>query len=282
MKTIFSIIVLFFLYTPFISSAELELNITVSKTIYLTAEPIEVGINLKNNTNQTIKTKIPHPGISTLELNIISDKGNLVPFTGYIACGGENVLELQPNEEYYQLFVLDELYGNAYSSELPNRSIEPGNYSIQAVFKAGGFNISSNMVAIEIVPPSGSELNVYNKFLQVTNNLNYRNKQDVLTACNNFLSLVQRNPSSVYSPVILVQLSALYKISLHDAVRSTQIQKKMLEEYPGSGKCKHYITSILDGISLISDKIDYLQRVKTRSEGSLMEKIYNDKISEIK
>ncbi len=281
MKILFSTIILCFFCTQFVSAADLELNIAVSKNIFLTAEPIEVGVTLKNSSNQIIMTKYPHPSVQTLRLDIIDDAGNIVPYNGYYASGEKISLELQPNEEFYQLLVLDELFGTGYSTELYNMSIDPGNYSIQAFFTDGVFNIASDTISIEVVPPSGKELDVYTEFLRISNSNNNTNQQNILDVCNKYLMLVEHNPSSVYSPTILVQLSALYYVVLKDKHKAEKILKKLLQEYPGSGKCRNHITTILDSIPSKSGKIDFLQKVKTQSKGSLMEKIYNKKLAEI-
>lgn len=269
-----------------ILAQKLEFNIVTAKNLFLFGETIDVGITLKNNGKLPIQISNPHPTLSTLKLEIVNDKRDTIAYTGLIGCSvikeGDkesfNKIELRPDQDFYLLLPLDEFYGLGCAKNLSSRCINVGDYTVQAVFYNDKLTILSNKINIKVENPTGSELELFNSFIRITDSLDFSDKRIIRESCSAYIALTEENPNSVYIPSILVKTSSIFNIRLDDYDKAKQIYRKILEEYSYSSKGIHYLDTLLNSISEKSEKLAYLEKLKQSSKGSLMERIFEEKI----
>lgn len=268
---------------------ELELSIVTSKNLFLFGETIDIGVTLRNIGKLPIKILHIHPSSNTLELKIVSEKKDTIPYSGLIGCAivneddkeSFNKIELKPKQDFYLLLPLDEFYGVSCAKNLSSNCINVGEYTIQAFFYDDSLKIRSNKVNIKVEYPSGGELELYSSFIKITDNLDFSDKQKIRESCNAYIKLAEENPNSVYIPSILVKTSSLFNIRLNDYDEAKLIYKKILEEHSYSSKGIHYLDALLNLMSDKLEKLAYLEMLKQRSEGSLMERIFEEKIKAV-
>lgn len=260
---------------------QLELKIITSKTEFILAEPIEIGIILKNIGEDIFKGIQPHLVLGSLSIEIRDYSGVVIPYTGLISPSTAVDFELKPQEEEYILVSSDENFGNQLCKNMSTRYIKVDDYTLQAFYTSFDTQLKSNIISIKIENPTNQELNVYNRFNDITNNIDFSTNEKIVESIMAYKVLVEENPNSVYAPIILVKISSLYLIRLGDKLEAMRIRKSLLEDYPNSAKGQHLLDPVLKEFVNDIERENFLISLKINSKNSLMEKIITDKLEKL-
>jgi len=185
-------------------------------------------------------------------------------------------VNLGPKDTTYWTADLINVYGQAYKSNPLFLFLPVGKYSLEIIFAPPDMEPQKQKLEFKIQDPISDESFVYNSFMEVVSR-----KYTVAEEVNTIESLFKKYPNSVYMPFLLMVLDASYGIGLKNEQKAFEIQKKIIEDYPSSTIALSFLNNILKKAPTSSKRIEFLSGLKKKSKGSLMEKIYEQKIKEI-
>ena len=271
-------VMLFLMISLKLNGQQLELKIMTTKTEFILAEPIEIGIVLQNIGKELFRGIRPSLVLGSLKIEIRDIYGIAVPYTGFYGTSMFNDFELKSQDEEYILVSSDENFGYEICKSMSTRFIENGEYTIQAFYLNSDVPLKSNIISIKVNNPTDQELFVYNKFIEITDKIDYSTKEKIAESIADYKVLVEENSNSVYAPLIWFRISTLYLIELENKMEAMRIRRRILEDYPNSAKGQCLIDPVLNEIGDNSEKVKFLQYLKEKSKNSLMEKIITKKL----
>jgi len=277
-KTILIIVINILL--QFIVSAQpgISISVVTDKDTFLTLETIYIGASFKNNGGKVIK--IEYPGIFfNTGIKIFNEAGENVEMLQVtitsVPFEKEVCLELQPDEEYFLVHNISDYIVDSLQWVGIGR-LTPGAYTIELSYHLDN-HIIKQKKKIFVSTPYFSEKIVYEKFLEI---LNRRiNRVDLPPA--SIISaeeLLTKYPNSVYSPFISVWCDIMSSF----VNKTDKFANILLDTYPWSIYCRGYIIRQLKNLSMESEKIDILNKLKNKSEGKLMSRYYQKLINEVR
>ena len=152
-----------------VQAQSLKLEISLSKRVYLEAEPIWLDLTLTNISQDTARTwGLCLPCLQEFKVMVKDEKGDTLEYTGlhYEIIRGPGWL-MEPGENYYNCLDLSEHYGHSPEPLFPmviftfTKSIKPGKYTATAKYRIRSHTIRSNEVKFEVKPPTGEEKAAY-------------------------------------------------------------------------------------------------------------------------
>lgn len=187
-----------------------------------------------------------------------------------------------PSEEDYYVYLLNDYFGKDFPGWMFSKQYNPSTYTIKAEFFSNNKNYDqiSDQVTFKVVAPQGDELVVYNRFIEILEQ-EYQNNLNQKQTANAFRALYEAYPNSVYSPFILIYLKSMYHITLAERNNTIWAAKELVEKHSSSVNAIYQLNWLLDQMKSESEKIEYAKTIKTKSKGTIMEKMYEQRIVEI-
>lgn len=278
-KILFLCLVLVF---PLIPQSKFKLLVTTDKQTYVMGEPVHVGISLIN----TGKNSVYAESLGKTELKLIDKNGNEVKRGGVAhVYWGPFKNHLEPDEGDYQVFLLNQHFGtNDFPGLIVEMYYEPGIYTVEAEFyPINSLDKIKANVSFEVRDVTGDELLVFNRFVDILK-FEFQNKQSKqikLKTASEFRKLYEVYPNSVYSPYILLILSALYDFPLEDERNGFWASKELVENFPWSVHSFNLLDRVMAKLNSDSSRIEYLKQLRNKSKGKLAEKVYEQKLQKL-
>ncbi len=272
MKQIISIIIFVGIINSQIFSQQIKLEGHLQKSTYLLGEPIDFILSIINATDEKITKKF-----DGLEIGLRNEDNDFL-LHGVRSGGFPQILSvnLEPKDTTYWTADLINVYGQSYKSNWLYLFLPVGKYSLEITFAPTNMKSQKQTLEFQIQNPEGDEAVVYNSFMEVGSR-----KHTIAEEVNTIESLFKKYPNSVYMPFLLMDLESCYEIGFKNHQKALEIRGKIIENYPLSTIAISPIDSILKEISTSSKRIEFLNGLKQKSKGSLIEKIYEQKIKEI-
>jgi hypothetical protein len=227
---------------------ELKLEIGLSKSTFLVAEPIWLDVTLANVSTDTVRITWMSPSHRNgwFDIELKDGQGNVMPYEGRVALmassSGPDGWVLHAQEKYYECFDLLEFFRSSRMKGLVYvmflRFLDPGKYEVRARY--GG--IHSNKVSFEVVEPTGDEKQAH-QLLHKAFSLLSEKKSDLQR--QKLQELIDRFPASVY---------------VEKAHRELFQPDELLRKFPNSGYCE-FILRHLTGKLARDDKREFLEKV---------------------
>jgi hypothetical protein len=250
---VFLLLLVSFSYGSTGDDQQLKLEIGLSKSTFLVAEPIWLDATLTNVGADTVRIfGFGHPfhGLSAVELK--NHEGKILPYTGptYEELPGNEGWIMKPREQYYGCFNLLELF-NTYRGlrSFFWQILPPGSYSVRASYQ----NISSQEIEFEVVEPTEDEKATY-QFLLKADSLLWQKGVDAMR--QQLQELINRFPNSVYAEKAYMDLlqykelqgkfpnSGYNEITLvaltseKNSKEKRQFLEEVIRDHPGSRSAK--------------------------------------------
>jgi hypothetical protein len=243
------------------------------KSTFLLGEPIDFGMTLSNNSNSIIKEQF----VKIVKFRILDEQNKPLPYRGRVMYSMSGLLlTLKPAEIGYPTFNLIDLYGQAYKSAILYLYIPVGKYTVEITFTPPNMEPQTIKVPFRVVEPEGEEAEAYNSFMRMA-----ASKHTISDEVNTFESLYHKFPNSVYNPFFLMVLSSDYNIQLNNYSKSLEVMKELVENYPSSNTAVELLSSVLKSMASDSERIEFLKKIQTKSNGTLMEKVYGSQIQRV-
>jgi hypothetical protein len=272
MKRIYlSIIIIFVLSLNIFGQENLQLNILIPKNVYLLNEPIEIGYSIHNK-GANVKNNISLQ--NRVYLKLINESPNVLPkdkSTEISLCPSKS--DLQPGDENYATTSLTSFLGKM--RPLANFYIPVGRYNLKAYllkFSPEREIIDSADFHLQIIEPSGTDLVVYNEYIDALTN--------IITAeeCAKKLRyLADTYPNSIYLPVILNRMYNLLAIWVKDKDHAKEVKDEIIDKCPNSQTTYALIKSKLQSIDDKEKRKEFLKKYSLRNKNL----IYQKKIDEL-
>lgn len=267
MKKYIIIINMILILTNIIKAQFTELELNFSKDTYYIAEPIDVGITLKNISSNLIYTN------GRIELNLFDKSGTLIQFTGST---GDHFSptsnSLKPGEEDYKVIMLNEYFGKRISALTTHRYIETGTYQLEASYYNESQNLAIVRKSFTIEQPLDNEAIVYNSYIQTFRNI-INGNNTTSAAAESMQTLINQYPNSVYAPIILIWLDAVYLYQLNDKAMSNKIVETLLERYISSSLVLPFFRDYLKKVTSQTEKTNFINKIITENKNPVMDKV---------
>jgi len=229
------------------------LEITLTKQVYMSHEPIWLDILLTNNRSDTVRTH----GLELVNhrqfiIDIIDSNGELIEYTGGVSALLDlpGQLLLEEGEQDFGSFNLPPSFAQRGANsgyEVPYQYfpyILKGTYTVQARFEGS----SSKELSFTVVEPSGQEIEALELIEKATS---LWRQDDADPSSQVYQEVVDRFPNSPYAEMSLfLSLSYSHKIwdkrrngtygNFEDAV----FKKEMIKNYPNSGDAITWLDAI--------------------------------------
>ncbi|MGB2698553.1 MAG: hypothetical protein WBD28_11950 [Candidatus Zixiibacteriota bacterium] len=225
------------------NTKKLKLETDLSKEMYVVSEPIWLDITLTNISQDTVRTFGPCIPCGDTKLQIINEKGDTLPYVGVKADFAGSGHLMQSGEQIYNCHNILEYYGNR--EDLIRFRLRPGEYSVQATYygsKSGIIN--SQKTNFEVKEPAGSEKEA---LTILKNGYSAQISKESESAIENFETLIQKFPKSVYVETAYFYLAASYQIYKGDAEKCRNLKVETLEKFPDSGYSRGIIAFLVRG-----------------------------------
>ncbi len=270
LKSILAVNILVF---PLIAQQSLKVTATLSKSEYLLGEPINIFFEYVNIGSATILAKNVGD-VSVIVVNETGDtlKGNVTPL-GF----SPDDFDYLPGESRFKNMDLNEKFGISPDKYWFQWWFEPGYYYITIFVFSQNKQIEKKFLSFKVVEPTGDELLVLNKLEELLSNMHHK---ELPAHYDSLISIHNSFPNSVYSPLILRELSAIYRITLNDHGRGESFSTELVEKYPWSSAAQAHLGPVLHYMKTKQERIEFLRKVRENSKGSKMEKVYDKKLRE--
>ena len=272
-QIILTINIIAILVFPLLAQQTITLEPYMPKDSFLVGEPIDFGMTIVNASNSTIKERFT----KIVSFRILKENNEDLPYKGRVMYNMSGlILELKPNEEINPIFDLIDLYGQEYKNAALYLYIPTGKYSIEVTFSPLNMQQQKINIPFKIIEPQGDNEIVYNTFIRlVTRKHTSSEEAEILE------SLYHKYPNSVYMPFLLNVLEVCYGIKLNDYSKALAIKKELVETYPSSNIAHQELEAVLKSMTNDAERIKYLEKIQTKSKGTFMGKVYENKIKAI-
>lgn len=258
------------------NAQQLKLNITSLKNIYLKGEPIQISIGVKNEGGKNIDGNFH----GTMELKLINDSGKELEYIGPSVDSFSPITDiLESNEEVYNIIEVNRYYGKLFNLAYYDHYLDTGNYTLQVIFSHHIQKPISEQVSFQVENPYDEELIVYNIFIDIIEG-EVKGKYSANEVAQKLVQLHKTYPNSVYSTNILSLLDAVYDISLGEHDKAVKIREELVMKYP-SVKAWWALEAVLKRKKSKSDKIEYVKELLINNKGTIMEKLYEQKLQNL-
>lgn len=266
------IVLLLALITP-LKAQQYKLEAGTIKNTYLVGEPMNAWIGIKNI--GTIKVSLTYQ----MKIQLFDGNGKELEYEGILP---ENFSPrgriLKPGGETYSLFEINDLFGKLYyKTAWRDHYLEPGKYTMLISFYPSNERKQITKVTFSVKQPTGRELIVYNAFMDLIKG-EVTSKYSEKQVAEHAASLYEAHPNSAYSIVILHFLDAVYLLPLQEYAKSKDVERMIVEKYPLSVVGWRMLEGVLKSMKSDSEKIDYLNNLRVKTKGTIMEKMYGKKI----
>ena len=278
-------VIILFVQSTALPIQNVEVEISLSKSSYYVGEPIELLVSIKGNENIPFEMVYPMPGKKYISYNIANNIGDEVPYKGYISnpTSSGKYFKVEAGDEVVALFVLNSYYGEHYIGKYyPSYNIiKTGRYTINVKLIFDGNEHTSNTLSFSVINPPNEELIIYNELVRIFNDGNLKDSITLSNNCSFLLNHINKNPESVYNPVILRWLPWIYKYFLQDTLTYDILTEKLIEEYSSSELSLLLIENKLNELENDNDRKNFLLRIKEVAKNSFMEIILEDKLKKM-
>lgn len=275
MKTLIkAILALLVLVFSLRAQGPLGLNVAMDKNSYLVGEPLQVAISVLNNSPTTVHENFG----GSVRLLLENANGEELKYVGpSVDYFSPNTDQLEPLEENYNVIELNRYFGKIFSTTWIDHYLDVGRYTLKVFFNPPNLEAQSTEVSFQVINPEGGELAVYDAFIKIARGdaKGTYTKGEVAEALR---SLHVSYPNSVYAPIVLTMLDAVYDISLAEHAKALAVRRELVEKYPQSVRGWGMIEGLLKRLPSNSERIEYLKKLHTASKNSLMEKIIERKL----
>ncbi len=222
-----------------------QLDINLSKNIYLLHEPIWLDVTLTNISDDTTRiVRLAPPNQGGVGIELRNSLGNEMPYTGpSILLAPRKGFLLDANEQYYDSFDLLELFSTYlnprcilctyYCGLLP-----VGSYTVQARYRKA----KSQELIFKVVEPAEEEKEALQLLI---NGFTLQSKKKFDLGNKIFQEIVNKYPNSVYAA---------------KAFKESFQYSEFLQRYPNSGYCQSSLRSLTRDFQR-EEKYEYLSRV---------------------
>lgn len=267
------IVLLFLINFEFFAQEVVRFECHMLKKTYLIGEPIDFVLSAINITNDKVERTF-----QGLNIVLKDGNGNVIKY-GARSNGFPSVvsLNIEPNDTIYWIFDLIDIYGQTNKLAPIYLYMPIGEYKLEMEILQNNHREQFQKIQFQIVEPLDNEAIVYKTFMDlVTRN---HTPFDLVKTLE---MLYYKFPNSVYIPFILMNLDACYDILLNDHQKALSIRNEIIEHYPFSVISIQFLNSKLKALSLDSERLELLNNIKIKVKGTLFEKIYEQKIKELK
>ncbi|PIX94898.1 MAG: hypothetical protein COZ25_03215 [Ignavibacteria bacterium CG_4_10_14_3_um_filter_37_18] len=273
MRTFMKIVILVItLVTPFMAQQPFKFEVDILKNTFLVGEPIVIGLSILN----TSKLVQPKPG--GISIKLVDDTGVPLSHTGPSGdwfSPSEN--DIKPGQECYRIIEINKFWGIRFCRSSLSHRIDAGKYTLEVFYSQPGFPLQTINLPIQIAAPDGDEKFVWNSMLELCENeVNLGTKEFT----EKLSSLHVKYPNSVYTPIMLVTLEALYGIVLKDQMKATAARKELIEEHLWSSDAPSLLWGVLYTMPSKVERVDYLKKLLPKSKNSLAQKQIERKLKE--
>ncbi|MDP4176124.1 MAG: hypothetical protein Q8933_19245 [Bacteroidota bacterium] len=265
MKLILKIVVLIIvLVCPLMAQSTLQLKVEIQKDTFLVGELIDVGVSVINTGTSFIHADLD----GKMLIKVKDENNNEVPYVG--PAGNYFSLlkqDFNPKEEDFRLFVLNSYYGIKFTPGRPETYLNPGQYTLEVTFYPPNMKQQNIKIPFRVILPEGDELIVYNTFSGL---LTKPYKVNELVKM--MQALYETYPNSIYQPLVLNELEALYFVWLKNSEKADFYRRELVEKYSWSGYTVDVLEGLLRKMASNSEQIEYLKKLKAKGGNSLMQK----------
>lgn len=241
-------------------SSVLSLEIRADKKQFLLGEPVWIDVLLKNVSQDTVRIpdRVIRPDFGNLEFFVTSGEETL-PYTGGDATYIIEPLDLAPGEELTMQFDILDFYGeSAEGTHWFERLFHPGTYSVQARAWHG---VLSNTLEVEVIEPSGEELEIYNGLHEAAVLEGQRRFQEAAERLYSLLPSASRSAyrDKLYNELILGACA--------DSPRQRRLAAQVLREYPDSRYAHFCLSYVFHGMSR-AEAEEYVDELESAAPGT--------------
>jgi hypothetical protein len=274
MKTLVTIMALLILGSITQAQTMFEFQVMTSKVTYLLGETIDIGMYVKNNAHPSLPENINFE----ITVKLIDQLGQQLSYNRYHSIDGftPSFKKLKSEGEWFYIIELNEYFGTP--RHLDQESIiNLGKYRAELTFTSSISKEQIYVVNFEVVEPTENEKIVFESFSQA-----YIDLIDQKYDSNSFLeyleSLLADSKTSVYAPQILISLELGYMYRLKDDKKAQETRTTLLQTYPWSSKSFFLIDLVLNEMSSSTERIEFLSKIKSKSQGSPMFRILEKRL----
>ncbi len=241
-------------------SSSLSLEITADKKQFLSGEPIWIDVVLKNVSQDTVR--IPHfeiaPELRNLDFFVFCESETL-QYTGGVASYFIKPRDLAAAEEVISQEHILEYYGKPREGTgWFEKVLHPGTYSVQARAWHG---VLSNTLEVEVIEPSGEELEIYNGLHEA---ILLRAQRCPQEAAERLYSLLPSASRSAYRDKLYFWLILFVH---NDKQRERSLSARVLREYPDSRYAHACLLRFFRGMSR-AEAEEYVGELESAAPGT--------------
>ncbi len=274
MKSIVTILVLLIFGSIPQAQTMFEFQVMSSKESYLLGETIDIGMYVKNNAHPSLPDDIKFE----ITVKLIDQLGQQLRYNRYHSIDGftPSFKKLKSEGEWFYIIELNTYFGTP--RHLDQESIiNLGKYRAELTFTSSISSEQTIVVNFKVVEPTENEKIVFESFSQAYIDLIHQ-KYDSNTLIKYLESLLTDNKNSVYAPQILISLELRYMYKLEDNKKAQETRTTLLQTYPWSSKSFFLIDLVLNEMSSSTERIEFLSKIKSKSQGSLMHRIIEKRL----
>jgi len=221
---------------------QLQLEIRLSKSTYLVAEPIWLDATLTNVSSDTVRIfGFFPPCQGPLNIELKDSIGRVMPYTGsrYDMTPNRGLV-LESKEFFYGCFNLLELFNMKRSlHSFFWQIVWPGSYKVRASYE----NLCSQEIEFQVVEPTEDEKEAY-QLLEGAKTLMVQKEFDLER--QKLQELINRFPNSAYAEKAHKELGQ---------------EKELLLKYPNSGYSEMNLTFLSGDLPTTEAKQEFLEKV---------------------
>jgi len=262
MKYLFIIVSIIILSVSDLKAVDdFRIKLSLAKTTFIVGERVDLGLEIKNISHNTIKGDFNF----SVRIQLFDNLGNKLPWEGITGDIFSPFLnEFKPGEEFYKCIELNDFWGKKFNLRVESLYYDPGKYSIVVTFNPPNMKEIKNSIFFQVNKPSGEEAIVFNEFLQVYRDFKKFSRDSDYPEALYALHLA--HPNSVYSPILLDLVSSYYSSFLKDPEKAGSIDHELVEKYPWSGLSQGMIRGILRKMPSNKERKDYITKILPQSK----------------
>ena len=259
------------------SQDRLALKLIFDKDEFLEAEPIPCGIELTNVSSVRLQVRQPANQVGC-EFRLFDDMGNEIKYTGigYFAQGGK-LHPLRPGEQMFVIEEIEQLFGQHISLATAHKTLKKGQYTLQVSYWSGGQDSAVVETRFRIVEPIGQEKKAYETFMRIM--WDARGGGDIKTPEELVRQLEEFEtnfPTSVYTPIVLVELAAKYEIRLGQKEKAWEVGMRFVRRFPDAVAGTGYLTTVTDMLGTKEEKRTFVRELVQKAKTPLGKRYLRD------
>ena len=215
-----------------ITSAQngIRLELVLEKTQFFQGEEITCEAVVSNVSNVELKVIEPSNQVGCT-YKLFNEKGEEIKYTGPYYSGTWPKFNLKPGDKLFYIDNISKLFGTK-SIEIFDQILDTGHYILYAHYWSGNGDTANAKTSFDVNTPKGKDKLAYN---DITNIIKER-KSNLISTIELFVSkeqdFAQKYPNSIYTPIVLSNMSAYLYMPLKQENRAIEIRKHILENYP--------------------------------------------------